>query len=542
MSRFAQDERGNMAILFALAFSLIGAVAAIGVDSAALYHERRMMQGAVDLAALTAANQPLNAQAIAETVLADAGFGDASRLVVTTGHYVPDPARSPAERFVPNGVPVNAVKVGVERPGRLYFGTSFMQAPLIGAEGLAMVEPLVSYSLGSGLASLDEGIANRLLGGLLGTGISLSLVQYEGLARVRVGVLDFLDALAFEMQFSVLTYDDLLHARPNAGQIARALATLVGGAEKTALTTIGLAGSGSRVSLNKLFDLGPLGGLAVQSGSPAFGADLSVLDILSAAAMLADGNRQAVADIGTRLPGIAEITATLAVGEPAQGGGWFAVGSTGTVLRTAQVRLRLKVSVASAIRNSGLIQLPIWMDIAHSEAQVTAITCPSQSNPLGSAEIAVLPGVVRAAIGEVSDAQLRSFGVPLTVVRTTILDALLVKVVASAQIQVAQSRMISLGFTSNDIEAAKTKTAKTTGLVTALLLSLFNTLDVRVTTLLGLGLTVSEVISLLNADLTPLAAPLDTALDALLAALGLGVGEADVRVYGVRCSNPVLVG
>ncbi|SFV38513.1 Uncharacterized membrane protein [Devosia crocina] len=541
MSRFAQDERGNMAILFALAFSLIGAVAAIGVDSAALYHERRMMQGAVDLAALTAANQPLNAQAIAETVLADAGFVDASRLVVTTGHYAPDPARSPAERFVPNGVPVNAVKVGVERPGRLYFGTSFMQAPLIGAEGLAMVEPLVSYSLGSGLASLDKGIANRLLGSLLGTGISLSLVQYEGLARVRVGALDFLDALAFEMQFAALTYDDLLHARPNAGQIARALATLVGGAEKTALTTIGLAGSGSRVSLNKLFDLGPLGGLAVQSGSPGFGADLSVLDILSAAAMLADGNRQA-ADIDAGLPGIAGVTATLAVGEPAQGGGWFAVGSTGTVLRTAQVRLRLKVSVASAIRNSGLIQLPIWMDIAHSEAQVTAITCPSQSNPLGSAEIAVLPGVVRAAIGEVSDAQLRSFGVPLTVVRTTILDALLVKVVASAQIQMAQSRMISLGFTSNDIEAAKTKTAKTTGLVTALLLSLFNTLDVRVTTLLGLGLTVSEVISLLDADLTPLAAPLDTALDALLAALGLGVGEADVRVYGVRCSNPVLVG
>jgi uncharacterized membrane protein len=31
-------------------------------------------------------------------------------------------------------------------------------------------------------------------------------------------------------------------------------------------------------------------------------------------------------------------------------------------------------------------------------------------------------------------------------------------------------------------------------------------------------------------------------VNTLLTTLGLGIGEADVRVYGVRCVSPVLVG
>jgi len=542
MRRFGSNESGNMAMLFALAFSLFGVVAAIGVDSAALYHERRMMQAAVDLAALTAASHPEDAAALAALVMADAGFDDATSLLVTTGRYEPDPDLDPADRFVAGATPINAVAVSAQRPGRLYFGRGVSAPPMIGARGLAMIEPHVSFSVGSGLASLSNGIANTLLGQLLGTTLSLSLVQYNALANARVDALDFLSALAFELGVTALTYDDLLASEASAGEVAAALSTLVTGAEKTALTAIALAGNGNDVSLDKLFDLGQLGRLSLNGTSAGVAMDLSVLDILSASAMLADGNRQVGLSLSGGLPGIANITASLVVGEPAQGSGWFAFGPSGVVLRTAQVRLRLEVKLLGTLKGN-VIHLPVWLDLAHAEAQVVSASCPTVDEPFGSAEVAVLPGVADLAIGQVSDAQLRNFGAPLPVVPATLVDVLLLRLNVSAHVEVEQATPIMLSFTSDDIEAGTKKTARTTGLLTSLTQSLLGTLDVKAPILGGLlGLSLNGLTALLMGLLTPLTATLDSVLDALLSALGLGIGEADVRVYGVQCSKPVLVG
>lgn len=51
IASFFRDSSGNMAVLFATAFSLSGVIGAIAVDAAALYHERRVIQSTVDLAA-----------------------------------------------------------------------------------------------------------------------------------------------------------------------------------------------------------------------------------------------------------------------------------------------------------------------------------------------------------------------------------------------------------------------------------------------------------------------------------------------------------
>ena len=52
----------------------------------------------------------------------------------------------------------------------------------------------------------------------------------------------------------------------------------------------------------------------------------------------------------------------------------------------------------------------------------------------------------------------------------------------------------------------------------------------------------ASLATLLDTILTPLAPTLDLVLLRLLEGLGLSLGEADVTVYGVRCSHPVLVG
>ncbi|HWV19617.1 MAG TPA: TadG family pilus assembly protein [Devosia sp.] len=540
---FLRDGSGNMALLFAAAFSLSGLIGAIAVDAAALYHERRVIQSSVDLAAISAARNPSRAKEIAADVLARAGFADQAGLVVTIGRFEADATRAPADRFVPNSVPANAVKVQFERPGTLYFASSFTQAPMVGATGLATVTPEVSFSLGSRVASLNGGIANALLGALLGTTVNLSVLDYNNLAAARVDALSFLDALAFKMGITAGTYNDLLAAKVYAGDIAAALAGLVNGTEKTALTTLTKAGKGNRVPLGKLFDLGHFGSLALGSAGAALNARISVLEVLSAAAALADGERQAALSLGGNLPGIAALTVELSVGEPPQGGGWFAIGPVDKVVRTAQVRLRIEAQfLGGLVLQSALVRLPLWLDLAPAEARVAAVSCPDRANPNGTADIAVLPGALELAIGKVTNAQMRNFGAALPVTPVRILDALLLDISASARVKVAQTTPVLLKFSSGDIGAAQLKTAKTTTLVTSLGQSLLGdlTLDISI---LGLGLSPLNVIAnALKTLIAPIAAPLDSIVNTLLTALGLGIGEADVRVYGVRCLTPVLVG
>lgn len=544
ISRFRRDEGGNMAILFAFGFTLSVAISALAVDSAALYHERRQMQAGVDLAAISAAADPARAAEIAQSVLAEARLlapAGTDGLTVRAGHY--DPARPLAQRFQPGSTPFNAVDVQLHRPGTLFFAAGFSDPPEIGVRGLAAVTPEVSFSIGSRLASLNGGLANALLSRLLGTNIALTVMDYNALASARVGALDFLDALAVNMGVTAGTYDDLLAMEAGSGPIAAALAGLTNGVAKSALQAIALSGQGSKVPLGRLVSLGSLGGLQLGSGHAANGISLSALEMLSAAAALADGDRQVSLALGANVPGLTKLGLDLAIGEPPQGGGWFAIGPAGTVLHTAQTRLRIRAELlGGAILLGAGVKLPLWLDLAHAEARVLSATCPSTSTPHGSATIAVRPGLAQLALGEMSDAALafRAAKPPVTSVR--LIDVLLLRVTGSAFVEIAAPAPVSLSFSSAEIAAGALKTAGTHQPLTGLIKSLFDHLDLTVN-VLGLGLSPPALIAKAVRDLlAPLAPALDLTIDAALSTLGLGIGEADIRVYGVRCRHAVLVG
>src|SRR5690606_3154402 len=147
-----------MALLFAMAFSLGTIMGAIVVDGAALYHERRLLQAGVDIAALTAARDLSNAEVLARDALVNAGLASAlesGSLVVVTGRYSPDPALAPAARFVAGASPPNAVAVSLDHPGRLHLASAISQPPQIAARAVARITPEVSFTIGSRLASLD---------------------------------------------------------------------------------------------------------------------------------------------------------------------------------------------------------------------------------------------------------------------------------------------------------------------------------------------------------------------------------------------------
>jgi uncharacterized membrane protein len=120
----------------------------------------------------------------------------------------------------------------------------------------------------------------------------------------------------------------------------------------------------------------------------------------------------------------------------------------------------------------------------------------------------------------------------------------LLKVNGQAAVEVANLTPTTLVFDSAEIAAAKTKTVSTRNITQSLTLSLINNLSLSVSAL-GLGIDVTALLGTVKpavtALLTSVAEPVDTLLYNSLAMLGIGIGQADVRVTDATCGRAVLV-
>lgn len=551
MNGFWRDCRANMAVLFAMGFAISALVSAVAIDAAALYHERRVIQGAVDLAALTAARNPQRAQALAQSTLVEAGLlapGAQTGLLVQAGRYDPDPALDAAARFTPGRTPFNAVSVRFEQQGRLHFADGWAEPPLLGARAVASLTPEVAFTLGSRLAALKGGIANAALNQLLGSKVSLSLLDYQALAGLEVDMFGFLDALAGELGVTAGSYDDLLALRADRGQLARALSRLGNGAQRLVLQKLINQLGTESLPLNRLIEAGRLGALAIGSaGAQGLFTTISALDLLAAAATLSDGQHMLHLPLSGEFAGFLSLEADLALGEPPQGGGWLRIGAAGTPVRTAQARLRLLAQIGGkGVLQGETIRLPLYLEAAHAEAMVGAATCPGAGADRGTARILVRPGALRLMIGELGNPAFADFGAsprldPARLVEVKLLGLTILQVFGAALVELAQTQPIALDFSSADIAGKTVRTARLTTPASGLTKSLLDNLKLQVP-ILGLGLNLSSLGQLLGAILSPLAPILDQALMAVLRTVGLSLGEADVVVHGVRCGAPALVG
>ncbi|MBE8335766.1 hypothetical protein IQA65_16970, partial [Leptospira borgpetersenii serovar Ballum] len=109
----------------------------------------------------------------------------------------------------------NAARVEVTAPAPLFFGRWILNRPSVTVRKTATAaipggQPQAMFSIGSRLASLDGGLANALLSGLLGSNVSLTVMDYRALAGGRVNLLQFSDALATELGVTAGDYDALL--------------------------------------------------------------------------------------------------------------------------------------------------------------------------------------------------------------------------------------------------------------------------------------------------------------------------------------------
>ncbi len=538
--RFGGNEAGGVATMVAAAGALLCVLAAIVVDLASLALAGRSLQGAADLAALSAAANLDRAHLAAETT-ARANLGEVATVTVT-GRYSPDASRAPVDRFMASAAPANAARVTLTRASSLYFGRWIVGRSEVTLSRTAVAAapadpPRAMFSIGSRLAAVEGGIANALLSGLTGSSVNLSVMDYEALADAEVNLLGVFDALATELDVEAGRYDRLLEQEIEVGRALGVIRDLAGNQADSALSKLTGPASNVTVRLGEVFRLE-----ADASGGLAQGLDASVSVLDLAMAMLeTGGERQIRLDLGVQT-GLADVTADLAIGERPNRSPWLTVTGQGQpVIRTAQARLYLKARTAQKLSGLAQIELPILLELAASEARLDAVSCGPDAVSVG-----VRPGLARAMLGRIDEAHLDDFQRTLTPTPATLLNvAGLVRLTAKGDVEVADTRFQTVRFSAADIADQRVRTATAANLPSGLIASLFGRLDVDVQAL-GLGLGLGGLTSALGSLLAPIGPVLDGLVHPILDMVGLKLGQADVRVHGVTCGGaerpPVLVG
>ncbi|MBL1258303.1 pilus assembly protein TadG-related protein [Methylocystis sp. Sn-Cys] len=574
--RFCSDAKGSVAILSALAMLVVVGVAALAVDLGSFFYQKRRLQAATDLAAVAAAGNLAKAQDAAVATLALNGFAANALQTVETGAYVADPSVPADKRFTvqplatSNGVrlrtqittprifsaifammaPAAAAAVSdscaSSSPCGAAGGSASQQGVTISAQATAAQNALASFAIGSRLASLNGGVLNSVLGALLGANLSLSLMDYQALASANIDLFTFSNALATRASLTAVTYDQLAAGSFKTGDLlgaaldaAKANAT-IGSTAIGALSQIAAAAPNVTAPINQLLSYGPYGSMTVGSAAP-MSVSVSALDLVSAIAQIANGKHQIEAALNLGLPGVASASLQLAIGERPVGTSWVAVGAAGASVHTAQTRLLLTLEL-TVPGLSTTVHAPLYVELASGTAQLSSVQCASGDPTSSSVTLGVTPAVVDAWIGNVSGTEFTNFTSAPNPGPATLLNLANVATVSGlAHATITNLQPTPVSFSYSEILLATKKTTSTTDFVSSLLYNLFGGLQLKVT---ALGLSLLVPAGLDQTVATTLAAattPIDQTLSQLLQTLGVGLGQADSWVGGVKCGAGVLV-
>ena len=549
LRRFAQDTRGNFAIMGAGCMVLVLGCAALGVDVGSIYADRRKSQSVADLAAIVAAGNLGNATSAAGATVAANGYPASVLVSVVPGTYTPNAALAPQARFVTPAVgTANAARVTLKTQTPLYFARMFTGGRSyfdITSTATAASTALASFAIGSRLVALNGGLLNALLGGMLGTTLSLSVMDYSALVSARIDAFDFLTALAARVNLTGVSYSDVLNSNIKLPDIVAAMLTAQqaangSGGATTALQNVSLAVTGltTKIMPGSLIDAGPYATMPVGT-KPKVGVSLSLFDLLSAAGAVANGGNQIAASVNLGLPGIAAVSLTATVGEHPQGASWVAVGAQGASVHTAQTRVLASIKLLGSGSVSA-VNLPLYVEVASGTATLDAVSCGRPDVSTSSVTLGVTPGIVDAWIGNVSAADMTNFTAKPSPGAATLVNLGAVTVTGRAHAGMGNTTPTPVAFGYSDISAQTKKTVTTTDFTSSLTGSLLGDLALQINVgplglpIPGLGGTVTGIIGGATASV-------DQVLASVLAALGVGIGQADVWVSGIRCDGAVLV-
>jgi uncharacterized membrane protein len=545
LGRLLRDRRGSITILAGAGLTGVMAVGAIAVDIGSVCYESRRLQGVADAAALAAAGNITNASATAQAAITASGWSRAMTPTVTTGTYTGDASLPVASRFAPGGATPNAARVAVAADSPLFFGRllGFSTVHLKRTATATRIDQ-AAFTIGSRLAALDAGLGNQLLTGLTGSSVTLTVADYNALLGVDIDLLSFVKALRTELGLGAASFEQTLSTSTTLPRVLTALGnTLTAAGNSTAASAVAkLAASvpATQTTMAKLADLGALGKQdhAIGSGVIAVNA-FSVVETM---VQIANGARQVQLDLGALAPGLTSVSATLAVGDRQASSPWLALTNVGSpIVRTAQTRLYIDAALpgSAALRALGIgsVHLPIYAELGEAQARLASMTC---RNDTQSVTLEVQPSVGHAAIAEITATNLQNMAVAPAERTASFVDILGIKVSGSARVDLSSNSWQTVPFNTGEVLNHTTRTVSASGVVNSIAGSLVSSLDLTVS-VGGVVVPLSPIIALVKPLLTTIAGLLDPVVQTLLDTLGIHLGQADVRIDGVRCGTAALV-
>lgn len=536
-------RQGAVSVLTAGTLLVLLGLFSLAIDFGMAHVEKRRLQGAVDIAALSAALSPADPDAAASQAFAD-NFDESilyAPLSVIPGRYPPagvDAAALAAlpvdARFVAAGSGVNAFRVEAAAPSEPLLAAIFYDGDLpVTASGTAVNERVTQLVAGSGILSLSSQeslILDALLGSLLGTDIALDAVSYEALAATRVDLLKIVDGLDGDVALDALALATLLDGSITLDDLLGAAIDAAGALDATGETEIAIQALDTLRTL--VVDvppvrLGDLVDLAVLQPGRVSNATVDLYGLVRTAAELANFRHGLTSATEIALPGLASASLTATVIEPPQ---LSAIGGVGITVRTAQTRINLSLSaLGSSILGAVVkVTLPLTLEVGGGTATVTGIDCLD----LESVSVDATTGIARLRLEDPdgSEADIVSIlGGLVTVTQPPIMAA----------DDSGSARALAFGPPFDAANFQRVSTADPLSNAVAGILPALS-LDVEIVGLptVSTGLVLGAVTPVLG-DL--LAFVDGVVLGPLLAALGTEVGFMDVGVPYLRCDNVYLV-
>ncbi|GAA3806100.1 TadG family pilus assembly protein [Nocardioides panacisoli] len=377
-----EDERGASVVIVAVVMSVLLVAAAFAVDIGMQRVGRSDMQALADVVALdlarhldgrstSALTTELNTERDRSVARHDADYGSTTPNVTYQLGSL-----SPGGTFVPGTDPPSAVQVTASTTvGFVFGGLTGTHGGGAQRQATAIANGGACFAIGSYAARLDTG-ASPLLGpllGALGSNVTLSAIDYNGLANTNVELLDLLGA-----SIGAGTIESVLNSSVSLGSFYVAIAHALDGqstAQAQLLQTIAASVGAAQVNLGDIL------GVTTGAGS-GLTSDLNVLDLVTAAAAAANGtNAISVPNLGLSLPPLANLQASLsAIEAPRIGCG--RKNDAAATAKSTQVTLNVSttaadVSVPNLLKTN--VSLSGTVNVAQAIGRLTDVRC----NPAG---------------------------------------------------------------------------------------------------------------------------------------------------------------
>lgn len=536
------NSSGATGILVGASLTALTGAAALAIDLGSLYLAERRLQGVADAAALAATSGDigLSGRTRAQAIIDKARLGKVTISEWTPGEYLQDRSLPYDKRFTATPNDPTAARIVLEQTVPLFFGVVATNSnrTTVRAEAIAARADLTAFSLGTTLAELSGGIANKMLSQLAGTELNLSVMDSRILASANVDLLGFADAIKAEVGGSKQTYAEAFDSEIPLSQVIEALAgAAADSAAADLLHHIAMRLDGTGIRLSDIIDLGPMGQSDINHGnSPIL---INAYALLRSVLELSQGDSYLIA-FDTQVPGIAKTTLTLAGGGQMRTSPWLTVTSARDyVIRTSQSRILIDTQVGTGGLGSPLVRLPFYVELAEAEARLSDIACTGDDAADG-VTLRVTPSVGTLAIAAVDRARLPDLSRPIDLAPATLANLAIAKVKGFAEIELGGTHPHMVRFTMDDIARRRTKTVVTDDIARSIASSLARKVDLDLE-ILGLGLGADALLGVVGNALGLVAPAVDGLLYETTQVLGIRLGAADVRVDMARCGVPKIV-